>query len=72
LEQLMIGGGRQTPFDLAKELLQTSLPQIEKDLREEQEEMQVRPAPPDSLNRFSTDAIALTVLMRTSSANLQS
>lgn len=46
LEHLMVGGGHQTPFELSQELLQTSLPQIEKDLREEQKEMQVRPAPP--------------------------
>jgi non-heme chloroperoxidase len=48
LERLMIGGGRQTPFELSQDLLQTDLAQIEKDLREEQKEMQVRPAPPPS------------------------
>jgi len=44
LEQLMTGGGQQTPYELSQELLQ-SLPQMEKDLRTEQAEMQVRPAP---------------------------
>src|SRR3981189_2911212 len=45
LEQLMVGGRQQTTFEWAQELVKTSLPQIEKDLREEQKEMQVRPGP---------------------------
>jgi len=45
LQQLMVGGGQQTPPELAQELLQTSLPQIEKVLRDEQKKIQVRPAP---------------------------
>lgn len=51
LEQMMLGGGKQTPAELVQELLQTSLPQIEKDLRAEQEEIQVRPMPAGSGQR---------------------
>jgi pimeloyl-ACP methyl ester carboxylesterase len=43
LEQLIAGGAQKTPYELAQEILQVNLPQIEKDLREKQNEMQVRP-----------------------------
>jgi non-heme chloroperoxidase len=44
LENMMIGGG-QSPEELVQELLNTDLPQIENDLREERKQILVRPPP---------------------------
>jgi len=44
LEQLLPGKGPANPLPLVKELLETSLPGIEKDLQEMQKDLQARPA----------------------------
>jgi pimeloyl-ACP methyl ester carboxylesterase len=46
LEQLMPGVGPQDPKQLVQELLQTSLPQFEKDLQAHQKELEAMPAQP--------------------------
>lgn len=48
LEQLIPGAGPQDEKQLVQELLQTSLPQLEKDLREQQKALQSIPALPQS------------------------
>ncbi len=46
LQQLMPGVGPQDPKQLVQELLQTSLPQFEKDLQAHQKELEAMPAQP--------------------------
>jgi non-heme chloroperoxidase len=53
LEQLIPGAGPQDQKHLVEELLQTSLPQLEKDLREQQKALQSIPALPQSGGSFS-------------------
>ena len=62
LERLMVGGGQQTPFELSQELLQTSLPQIQKDVREDQKDMQVRPASAGPQQRSEAPPIVKAIL----------
>jgi non-heme chloroperoxidase len=47
LEQLRPGKEPQDPKPLLRELLQTSLPQLEKDLQEDLKDMESRPPPPN-------------------------
>jgi len=46
LDQLLPGAGPQDPKPLVQELLQTSLPQLEKDLQEQQKMLEIMPPPP--------------------------
>ena len=46
LDQLLPGAGPQDPKPLVQELLQTSLPQVEKDLQEQQKMFEIMPPPP--------------------------
>lgn len=59
LSQLLPGAGPQDQKQLVNELLQTSLPQFEKDLREQQKALQSIPALPQSggLSSFTFQAV---------------
>jgi len=59
LEQLMPGVGPQDPKQLVQELLQTSLPQVEKDLQDHQKELQTMPALPQPPSELPTAAQAI-------------
>ena len=59
LEQLMPGTGRQDPKQLVQELLQTSLPQFEKDLQEHQKYLQAVPAQPQRTSEIPDAAQAI-------------
>ncbi len=59
LEQLMPGVGPQDPKQLVQELLQTSLPQVEKDLQDHQKELQTMPALPQPPSELPSAAQAI-------------
>ena len=59
LEQLIPGMGPQDQKQLVEELLQTSLPQLEKDLQEEQKKLQAMPAQQQQPGGFSIPAQAV-------------
>ena len=59
LEQLIPGMGPQDQKQLVEELLQTSLPQLERDLQEEQKTLQAKPAQQQRAGGFSTSAQAV-------------
>src|SRR5437016_14120004 len=58
-EQLIPGMGPQDQKQLVEELLQTSLPQLEKDLQEEQKKLQAMPAQQQQPGGFSIPAQAV-------------
>lgn len=59
LDQLRPGNGQQDPKRLIQELLETGLPQLEKDLQEELKDLQVQPAP---LRQGQVPAAALAII----------
>ena len=59
LDQLLPGAGPQDPKPLVQELLQTSLPQVEKDLQEQQKVLEIMPPPPQQKKQPPTAASAI-------------
>jgi non-heme chloroperoxidase len=63
LEQLQPGKGPANPLPLVQELLETTLPGFERDLREEQKEMQATPAAMIAAERSAPMPIASQAIM---------